>query len=224
MGIKVPNHPIQTHQIKKNYSILATIAKFNVRQFFPVYNSCPEGFECRNVIHKRYHIVQLLPVYENIHCMACFITSLCPYLSSGITRILSLAGATPLFSFLVVGSHVKCPGSKPSGLEVVQKHIDRRWSVHSAPRSHSCVEHSLAIIYVWTSSMDRVTGNASRCGHVGKQSILATVCPRSGMAQKEEFSSYGITGYYMAGPQIPYLFMECGLVYETKEVRGHITL
>jgi len=27
----------------------------------------------------------------------------------------------------------------------------------------------------------------------------------------------------MAGPQIPYLFMECGLVHETKEVRGHIT-
>jgi len=40
----------------------------------------------------------------------------------------------------------------------------------------------------------------------------------------EEFSSYGVTAYYMAGPQIPYLCMECGLVYETKEVRGHMTL
>ena len=29
--------------------------------------------------------------------------------------------------------------------------------------------------------------------------------------------------YYMAGPQIPYLCMEFGLVYETKEVRGHMT-
>jgi len=40
----------------------------------------------------------------------------------------------------------------------------------------------------------------------------------------EIFSSYGVTAYYMAGPQIPCLLMEWGLVHETKEVRGRITL
>ena len=80
--------------------------------------------------------------------------------------------------------------------------------------------------------MDRVTGNASRRGCVGKQSILTTVLnslSQELMAQfngsvPEESSSYGVTAYYMAGPQIPYLCMEFGLVYETKEVRGHMTL
>ena len=97
----------------------------------------------RNVIHERHHFVRMLPIYEKI-CMVCFISSLYPYLNSGNTRIPSLAGATPLFSFLVAGCRVKCPGNKPSGLEVVQKH---RWSVHSAPGCHSCVKLcSLVII------------------------------------------------------------------------------
>ena len=69
-----------------------------------------------------------ITLYKCFLCMVCFISSLCPYLNSGNMRIPSLAGATPLFSFL---------GANPSGWEVVQKH---RWSVHSAPGCHSCVE------------------------------------------------------------------------------------
>ena len=55
-----------------------------------------------------------------------------PFQSSGHTWIHLLAGAITWFSFLWVGSCF----SKPSGLEIVQKHVDSRWSVHSAPCSH----------------------------------------------------------------------------------------
>ena len=112
-------------------------------QIFPIYSNCPEGFECGP--WKCYLWKTSLCTNASCLCLACFISSFCPYLNSSNTRIPSLAGATlcSVSWWLVAVWNVL--GTNPVGWRLY-RNIDR-WSVHSAPGCHSCVDlHSLVII------------------------------------------------------------------------------